>query len=264
MSDNEMKRSLKTALLCLLILPAARDAYAAPLVTMHPGTQAVTLGKTVTVTVRLSGMQTLRTYGIRLHYDTTILKCVEVRSRGFFAGYQTFFFRQIDSVRALAGADESVLGSGHARGDGDLFTLTFQGLQYGVADLAFESIVLYDSAQLPLSIDGEGGRVIVGVGPPLSAAPAREFRLEAIYPNPAAESVTFTFASSRRERLRLAVYDAAGRCVAVLFDGDAEPGMHRLRFDVSSSGAGIVSRGSYFAVLSAGDRASVLRFTLQN
>jgi hypothetical protein len=64
-------------------------------------------------------------------------------------------------------------------------------------------------------------------------------------PNPSQASTTFSFVLPQAGRARLAVYDAAGREVARLLDGDVLAGRHEARWSVG------VRPGVYFAKLDA-------------
>ena len=98
-------------------------------------------------------------------------------------------------------------------------------------------------------------RAVVGYNPDLpviyptnvSEAPAAEaFALEQNYPNPFNPSTAIGFTLAARTHVRLAVYDALGREVAVLRDGVADAGRHVARFR-----AGELPGGLYMARLTA-------------
>ncbi len=62
--------------------------------------------------------------------------------------------------------------------------------------------------------------------------------LEAVFPNPARGAVTVAFALPEAGLVRLTVYDALGRAVALLADGEAEAGRHATTLDGSTLPAG--------------------------
>jgi predicted acyl esterase len=72
-------------------------------------------------------------------------------------------------------------------------------------------------------------------------APVTGFALSANYPNPFSGSTYLPVQLSSAQHVRVRVYSAAGREVAVLHDGMMEPGRHALRFD-----AGTLPSGMYF------------------
>ncbi len=79
----------------------------------------------------------------------------------------------------------------------------------------------------------------------------------AAYPNPFAAETTIRFSTEAATRVRLAVYDALGREVAVLADGVAQAGRHEARLD----GRGLPP-GVYLWHLAAGDEVRTGRLTL--
>ncbi len=69
----------------------------------------------------------------------------------------------------------------------------------------------------------------------------RSFSLAA-YPNPFNPNTTITFSLPQTVRIKLSVYDIAGRSVSVLADESFTPGIHQVPFN-----AGSLSSGLYFA-----------------
>ena len=66
-----------------------------------------------------------------------------------------------------------------------------------------------------------------------------EFALSQNYPNPFNPQTTISFTLEKSERARLAVYNLAGKEVAVLADGVQSPGSHNITFNASSLSSGI-------------------------
>ena len=90
------------------------------------------------------------------------------------------------------------------------------------------------------------------------AGPPSAFALHVAYPNPFRTSATVGFDLPEAAVVRLAVYDALGREVAVLADGSEEAGRHAAVLD----GAGLPS-GTYLVRLTAsGGFAQTQRVTL--
>ena len=80
-------------------------------------------------------------------------------------------------------------------------------------------------------------------------------------PNPSAGRVSLALVIESAARVRLAVYDALGREVAVVHEGPLGRGTHRVRFDGTSLPSGVYV--AHAAVSSeGGTRALVRRFTL--
>lgn len=73
-----------------------------------------------------------------------------------------------------------------------------------------------------------------------AGVPTGEAMLTAPYPNPTRSSSSFTLTVARTQHVQVAVYDATGRRVAVLYDGVAEAGASQLlRFDGSALPSGV-------------------------
>jgi choice-of-anchor B domain-containing protein len=94
------------------------------------------------------------------------------------------------------------------------------------------------------SEDGPGGSAEIALLPPA--------------PNPFASRTTLAFALPAASRVRLAVYDALGREVAVLVDGERGPGRHEVAFE----GAALPA-GTYLARLAVEDPARGAGTTVQ-
>ncbi|MEM6327227.1 MAG: T9SS type A sorting domain-containing protein [Bacteroidota bacterium] len=76
-----------------------------------------------------------------------------------------------------------------------------------------------------------------------------------VYPNPSRGAMALRFAVAEAETVRLTVYDALGRTVAVLTDGLLPPGEHETTTDG-------LAPGVYVAVLDAGDERVTQRLTV--
>jgi hypothetical protein len=80
---------------------------------------------------------------------------------------------------------------------------------------------------------------------------ASDFLLEQNAPNPASTSAELAFRSARGGYATLRVFDALGRCVATVADGEYAPGRHAVHCDVSA-----LPPGSYCLVLTAQGRTA--------
>jgi|GEM_PF-1849302 len=90
-----------------------------------------------------------------------------------------------------------------------------------------------------------------GVGPEKAETPL-SFSLAQNYPNPFNPLTTIRYTVARTEHVRLEVFDAIGRKVATLVDGNQAPGSYSVQFSAAKVGSGI-----YFYRLTAGDFLSV-------
>lgn len=106
-------------------------------------------------------------------------------------------------------------------------------------------------------------RVLVGPrpGPALAKArPASDFSLS---PNPSSSGFTITLSPSGEGPVSLRVYSVDGRVVRTLLeDGDAG-GNQVVTWDGTNDSGGAVAVGTYFAVLTQGDRASVEKIVVR-
>jgi hypothetical protein len=89
------------------------------------------------------------------------------------------------------------------------------------------------------------------------ASPLAAVRLAAIGPNPFRAGTTFEVSVPRPTRTRLAVYDARGRRVAILFAGTLEAGTKRFRWDGRTEGGAPAAAGVYWVRLEADGRVLV-------
>ncbi len=89
----------------------------------------------------------------------------------------------------------------------------------------------------PLAVEPDGA------GTALAFAP--------VAPNPAAGAATLRFTLARPGRVRLAIYDAAGREVRLLTDGARPAGGQSERWDLRAANGRAVAAGLYFARLDA-------------
>jgi hypothetical protein len=67
------------------------------------------------------------------------------------------------------------------------------------------------------------------------------------YPNPFNPSTTVAFATARRGRVTVAVYDVTGRRVRVLSDTEMDAGLHAVRWDGRDESGRDCASGTYFA-----------------
>jgi hypothetical protein len=104
---------------------------------------------------------------------------------------------------------------------------------------------------------GDGDIDAAAPEPASSAAAPAAFALEENAPNPFSGTTAIRFALPEAADVRLTVYDALGREVAVLADGRREAGAHTVTFDARALPAGV-----YLYRLTAGERVEVRRMTI--
>jgi hypothetical protein len=81
-------------------------------------------------------------------------------------------------------------------------------------------------------------------------------------PNPAGAATTLRYGLPRAARVRLAVYDAAGRLVRQVADDAREAGEHTERWDLRDAAGRPVGAGLYFARLEVEGRALARRIAV--
>jgi hypothetical protein len=101
-------------------------------------------------------------------------------------------------------------------------------------------------------------------GAPLGVEPERNdanaaCRLAAARPDPFAGATSLLYSIARPGRVRLEIFDGAGRCVALLLDRELAAGEHSARWDGRDSNGRARAAGVYFARLTAGSHAATLR-----
>ncbi|RMG61626.1 MAG: T9SS C-terminal target domain-containing protein, partial [Calditrichaeota bacterium] len=138
--------------------------------------------------------------------------------------------------------------------------------------LSFSKVAPGDYGSYRCRIDSSGqtifsrdviiGDVLTGIEPEdgglpgVSALPTR-FELGQNYPNPFNPTTTIPYALPQASPVRLVLYDALGRQVAVLVDGHQAAGRHQVRLDASQLAAGI-----YFYRLQAGPFVQMKKLVL--
>nr|MBC8426998.1 T9SS type A sorting domain-containing protein [bacterium] len=116
-----------------------------------------------------------------------------------------------------------------------------------------------------LSLSGHG--VVIyefaganGVAP--EAPPQTSLQLERSYPNPFSPPTTIRYSLPAESRVRIGVYDIAGREVAVIRNDVQVEGPHEERWDGADSSGLPVSAGMYFVRLDAGDETRTSKMML--
>jgi len=88
--------------------------------------------------------------------------------------------------------------------------------------------------------------VWVGVKEPGSQTGPLIFKLSSPFPNPTPHEVKIRYEVPRVSRIRIVVYDAAGRLVRTLVDGTVRPGVHLVTWNGMSNANTRVAQGVYF------------------
>lgn len=97
----------------------------------------------------------------------------------------------------------------------------------------------------------------VWVSVPREANAPLALRLDPVYPNPFEARTNLNFAVPRGGSVRLAIYTAAGRMVATVFDQTLPPGWRSVAWDGRDASGRPVASGTYFAKLESAGKAEV-------
>ncbi len=126
------------------------------------------------------------------------------------------------------------------------FDDTFPAVAVWQMRVAEDEVVLATHGRGVWSVDLSA--VETDVAPAADAVLPASYALEQNYPNPFNPATTIPFSLPRPGRVRLSVFDVAGRRVATLADADFPAGTHQVRWE-----AGDFASGVYFYRLEAGD-----------
>jgi flagellar hook assembly protein FlgD len=74
-------------------------------------------------------------------------------------------------------------------------------------------------------------------------------------PNPVTGRTQITFALPFAARVKLAIYDVAGRRVRTLYEGDAAPGVHSVPWNRTDRDGRLVGPGVYYSRMEVEGRA---------
>jgi flagellar hook assembly protein FlgD len=91
---------------------------------------------------------------------------------------------------------------------------------------------------------------------------ARVTALRQNYPNPFNPATSIAFSLKERAHVNIAVYDVAGRRVALLVDDEVEAGVSSVRWDGRDSSGRPAASGTYFARMVAGGELFETKMTL--
>ena len=135
---------------------------------------------------------------------------------------------------------------------------------YGNVGMYPDSVEDFDSFTFA-KLSGEGssshnqGWAVYGWFDDAEASPFQysSFSIHNSYPNPFNASTVISFELRVSSQVKLAVYDIAGREVAVLAEGSYPAGIHQAEWD-----AGDMASGVYFAMLEAGGMKQVRKLLL--
>ncbi|MDT8325216.1 MAG: FlgD immunoglobulin-like domain containing protein [Bacteroidota bacterium] len=223
-----------------------------PTLEVHAAAPTVGVGGECILTVHVRDFPALRTYGIRLSYDTSLLRCLAVEKIGYFQGYSTFYFRKIDSLQGEAGADESILGPGWTMGNGDLFKIRLRALKEGVAGIGVVTAQFFDSALAPIEdVTLTGTSVTIDLSSGVGDMPSIPHQLTC-WPlpwNPEASPLQIRLDMAPAADASIRIVDMMGRTVRTIDAGHTPAGTRILSWDGRTDHGRRLPPGLYFAKL---------------
>jgi hypothetical protein len=125
-----------------------------------------------------------------------------------------------------------------------------------VGTYAAEVVIETDDPSSPVLVVDVTVEVVANPGTEGGGVPAA-FALGQNYPNPFASRTAIAYALPEAAHVRLSVYDAVGRRVAVLVDGEQAAGRYEASFDASGLASGV-----YVYRLEAGARVATRKLSL--
>lgn len=123
---------------------------AQPHIYVDPANQIVYGQKTVTVNFRITNAVNIRTYGVTIVFDTSVIKFKSATKGPFLASNGTFGTTFLVTptgsyVKNTINIAESILGPGvGANGSWLMFSIDFNVISFGVSPISITSVTLYD------------------------------------------------------------------------------------------------------------------------
>jgi hypothetical protein len=149
---------------------------------------------------------------------------------------------------AVAGRRERGLS-----GEGELLRLRFKVLAVGNPEFAVGTVTTRSRSNEPVAI-----KAAVAAAPTVPAV----FALRQARPNPFNPVTKIAFDIPRPARVKLVVYDIAGRRVATLVDEEKIPGAYSVPWNGTDQHGAAVASGVYFYRLEAGDFVATRKMML--
>lgn len=246
------------ALFAIAAVLAAADARAAVSIAITPESTIVAPGAEFTVDIGLSEAgDAINGYDAVVGFDPERLELLLPipRSAGEGALFtdacpQRFLYISVEDDSSAVTVSHVLLCAGaRVTGPGDTYQLRFRARSIvGQTHLTLlDGTAAYDGGEYVEPLSTFDAAVWVGEG---SAAPARPVRPRLVaVPNPFNPRTEIRYEFARSERVRLEIFDLAGRRLDTIFEGTASSGPFRFVWD-GRDGRGLsLASGVYFARL---------------
>ncbi len=208
-------------------------------------------GQSYTMQVVIHNASAVRGYYLNVNYDQSVFTFDGIVKGGFITGSSQSFPVVGDGAVGLANA---VYGDAIFSGDGVLAEMTFVAKKDGAfnADMiGIQEITVVNGNMLSENLLAEAPSSV-------SNAPSL-FTLGQNFPNPFNPTTTIAFNVPQASHVTLKVYDVIGRCVRTLAAGTYAPGSYSVLWDARDENGSMVSAGTYFYTVTAGDYHDVKR-----
>jgi hypothetical protein len=219
-------------------------------VTLRYSPQDTTLapGETGRLSIHLDEALDVRTIDVRVSFDPAVVRSLGGTGGQLYidSGFQLFQSFENSAPGEWYGFTVVIGSDDFITGPGELYRWDFEALAEGISPVT--DVQTYMSA--PGSVwypDVTIGPTTIVVDDPVSAVtdlPVMPADLR-IWPNPFNPRANVGFTLETSGNVRLAVYDAAGRRVADLFDGPATAGPQTFRWDGRDDRGAALAGGLY-------------------
>lgn len=250
------------------LLPSRGTSGTGATLLVFPATQGIPgeAGDLASIDLRIQGASALGAFETQLSFDPAVLQVTQVEPGDLLASTARTIYAlppRIDNLGGTVklGACTTGLTPG-ASGDGLLARVVFEILDCNVSsEITIVSAQITDPSGETQTIASTIGGVIeveCSSGLPSDLNPA-ESALLPCRPNPTANSTELRFlvggATTVRQPVQLAIFDATGRQVRKLFDAPLAPGPHQITWDGRGDDGRTLPNGAYFSRLSVSGKS---------
>lgn len=223
------------------------------------------IGQTCRVAVRIDTDLAIRTIDVVAAYDTTVLRSIGGEPGAVYTDSGIYLFDGFDYPAPGQWHGYAVpMGAGtYVQGPGELYVWEFEAIADGASPITTIDIhVALADGTWPEDITLPDGQVTVGGPSAVELPPAPGTGGLQIGPNPFNPSTGLYFELFRDGPVRLTVYDAHGRRIAVLLDGPASAGPVTVRWNGRDRSGRAAPSGLYFFRLESASGARTAKGVL--
>ena len=211
-----------------------------PLLEISPSFQVVDKDSIFSVDIRINDITALHIYSVELKYNKNLLRYSSLEQLDFFSDYQTFFYKDIDSLQGIIQVDEAILGPYAESGSGGLFRVYFKALEFGSDEFYFQTYNLRDTSNSTIDVDTTNS--ILSIEPINSVEreiQTNNYMLYNNYPNPFNPTTTIKFAVKDHSYIKIEIFNIIGEKIRTLINKEKYAGIYEVRFDASGLPSGI-------------------------